>query len=61
MSTSPLEDGKIKIRALFTAGIMFNINPTLLITAFSAYLDKPITVNSVVKKRVLTQDNEDFK
>ena len=61
MSTSPLEDGKIKIRALFTAGIMFNINPTLLITAFGAHLNKPITVNSVVKKRVLTQDNEDFR
>lgn len=61
MSTSPLTDGKIKIRAYFTAGIMFNVNPTLLITAFSAFLNEELEVHSVVKKRVLTDENEDFK
>jgi radical SAM-linked protein len=61
MSTSPLNDGKIKIRAYFTAGIMFNVNPTLLIYAFSDFLNDELEVHSVVKKRVLTDENEDFK
>jgi hypothetical protein len=40
---------------------MFNINPTLLINAFSEFLNDELEVHSVVKKRVLTDENEDFK
>ena len=60
MSTSELENGKIKIRALFTAGIMFNINPTLLINAFTSSLSYDVFTYDIIKKRLITKDGEDF-
>ncbi len=61
MSTSDLGDDKIKIRATFTAGIMFNINPTLLINAFVFSVSYDVFTLDITKKRLITDDGEDFK
>ncbi len=61
MSTSDLGNGKIKIRAVFTAGIMFSINPTLLINAFVSSISYNVFTSDITKKRLITENGEDFK
>ena len=61
MSTSDLNNGKIKIRAIFTAGIMFSVNPLLLINAFTSSLPYNVVIDDIVKKRLITDAEEDFR
>ena len=60
MSTSVLDDKKVKIRAMFTSGIMFSINPMLLLNSFISSLNYSVEVIDVIKKRLITTSKENF-
>ena len=60
MSTSVLDDKKVKIRAIFTSGIMFSINPMLLLNALVSSLNYSVEVVDVIKKRLITTSKENF-
>lgn len=60
MSTSVLDNKKVKIRAMFTSGIMFSINPMLLLNSFISSLNYSVEVIDVIKKRLITTSKENF-